>query len=418
MCKYVVNLDCENQYMTDDRYLSAQEAADRLNISTNTLYSYVSRGLIRSEPAPDGTRQRRYHAEDVERLAAKKEISRDPTKLAKSALDWGAPVLDSAITLISGGHVYYRGHDVAELASASQFEDVAALIWGEGIDAHIFRVVKSPAVNPELLQAFKANNVSMVRRFQVLLPLLADVNLGAYDLRPAAVARTGAQILQALVNTVANVDDARGREAIAERLAWVWCPGKVQAVELINAALILCADHELNASSFAARVTASAGATPYEVVMAGLATLQGVKHGGYTERAIAFLRDLEPVEDVYAAIGERLRLGEDIPGFGHRLYPKGDPRAAYLLKALRTHYPEQMQRYDAIRIAAKRIVADRPTLDFALAALCHVLDLPHGAGIALFALGRIAGWIGHAIEQYETQQLIRPRARYVGAQPE
>src|SRR5919199_418694 len=115
--------------MGEGRYMSALQAAEELGVSPATLYAYVSRGLVRSEAAEKGGRSRRYRAEDVRRLRERKEQRRDPSKAAEGALYWGAPVMESAITLIADGRLYYRGRDALELISGSSIEEVAALIW-------------------------------------------------------------------------------------------------------------------------------------------------------------------------------------------------------------------------------------------------------------------------------------------------
>ncbi|HEX2742018.1 MAG TPA: citrate synthase, partial [Rubrobacter sp.] len=178
-------------------------------------------------------------------------------------------------------------------------------------------------------------------------------------------------------------------------------------------------DHELPVSTFAARCVASSEATPYAVVLAGLAALGGVKHGGEIELVEAFLREVEDTGDARAVISGRLRRGERIPGFGHSLYPEGDPRGAALLRLTAEAYPEgpAVALHEAVAGEVLQLMGELPTVDFALATVSRVLGLPAGGALALFALGRTVGWIGHAIEQYQSDSLIRPRARYVGEQP-
>ena len=186
--------------------------------------------------------------------------------------------------------------------------------------------------------------------------------------------------------------------------------------------MILCADHELNVSSFAARVVASAGATPYAVVNAGLSALQGVKHGGDTESVEAFLAEIGTSNNIEAVISARMRRGElrPVPGFGQRLYPKGDPRAKILCNLLFQYYPDssETQLAQAVQTTVFDMLGAYPTIDFALALIGRLYKLQPGSTLGLFALGRMIGWIGHAIEQYEDGQLIRPRARYRGNPPQ
>jgi citrate synthase len=232
------------------------------------------------------------------------------------------------------------------------------------------------------------------------------------------VARTGARILRLLAaSAIGDAPDAG--DTMGRILQRRWVPRDLGAAGLIDRALVLCADHELNVSSFTARCVASAGAAPYAVVVAGLAALGGVKHGGNTERVEAFLDEIEASDDAERAVAARLRRGEAVPGFGHPLYPDGDPRAEALLAVLAGAYPGSMARQPAAEaaMAVGNLMDERPNVDFALVALARTLRLPPGAALALFALGRTVGWVGHAIEQYQADIMVRPRALYVGEQP-
>jgi citrate synthase len=239
----------------------------------------------------------------------------------------------------------------------------------------------------------------------------------AYDLRPTAVARTGARILRLLAATA--VGGGSAETGVARTLQQGWVPDEPQAAALLDAALVLCADHELNVSSFTARCVASAGTTPYAVTIAGLCALSGVKHGGNTGRVEAFLKEVGTAARARDVIAGRLRRGEPIPGFGHPLYPEGDPRGRALLEAAAAAYPEApaVELASTVVEEASELIGERPTIDFGLVILSLVLSLPAGGALALFALGRTVGWIGHAIEQYQSDQMIRPRARYIGEQP-
>ena len=406
------------------RYLTAQEAADRLDISLSTLYAYVSRGLIRSEQTAEGKRQRRYYAEDIDKLLARKEGRKNPEKLARDALHWGAPVMDSAITLIDGGKVYYRGQDVEELAREHTLEEIAALIWtGTTDDAHElfdFEIHISAQKYETMLLHMELDGVFLtpIQELQTFLPAAAADDMTAYDLRASVVPATGARILRLMGSVLAG--DVPENVSVAEMLQRGWCPDQPQAIDLFNIALIVMADHELNASSFAARVVASSGATPYAAVLGGLSALQGIKHGGYTERVDALFNEAGDKGNIRAVIAARLRRGESIPGFGHKLYPDGDPRARTLIDAIRATYPDspEVKLANAAIASAQELMGDAPSVDTAVVILSRVLNLPEGSALGLFALGRTVGWIGHAIEQYERDRMIRPRARYVGDHPQ
>ncbi|MCU0513848.1 MAG: citrate synthase family protein [Anaerolineae bacterium] len=403
------------------RYLTAQEAAAALDISPATLYAYVSRGLIRSETAGN-RRQRRYYAEDIDKLLARKEARKNPEATAREALHWGTPVLESALTLIAGGQYYYRGHNALHLAQTASLEDVAALLWtGEPAQAAALFGQPIPANRYETMLLhleMDGTLLSPVQTLQAFLPLAAADDPAAYDLRPATVARTGARILRLMTAIIAG--ETAEPLPLARALQRGWSPQQPEAAALLNTALILCADHELNVSSFTARVVASAGSTPYAVVSAGLSAMQGVKHGGYTGRVEALLREAGSPEAMRDSLAARLQRGEAIPGFGHKLYPEGDPRARLLLELLAQVYPEvpEVRLAQAAVAAAADLLREAPAIDLALVALTRALGLPDGTALALFALGRAVGWIGHAIEQYAADTLIRPRARYVGQQPD
>jgi len=189
--------------------------------------------------------------------------------------------------------------------------------------------------------------------------------------------------------------------------------------EAIRIALVLCADHELNVSAFTARCAASAAASPYDVVSAAMATLKGRRHGGQTERVAALFAETETPGRARAVVANRLRRGESIPGFGHPLYPAGDPRAALLMQlAEAAGSPAEWRRVRALSKAGAELLQEAPNLDFGLTALAQVYGLPSYAPLVLFTLGRTVGWIAHAIEQYATNELIRPRARYTGPAPD
>jgi citrate synthase len=389
-------------------WLDAKAATKLLDVSRATLYAYVSRGFVRSEPVPGRPRERRYAREDVDRLRLRAEERRNPQKAVEHALRWGVPILESAITLIADGKLYYRGHDAAELACTRSLEEVASLIWMGTFDADIFdtplHVIAGAPVSGDL---------PFINRAQSILPLVAARDPLAFDLRPRSVAQTGWRIVNLLTSVAAETQELEA--TVEETLVRAWEPKAKNAVALIRAALILCADHELNVSAFTARCTASASSNPYAVVLAGLAALEGTKHGGATARVAALWDELRRARDIRKSLAERLRRGEAVDGLGHQLYPEGDPRARLLLDML----PKGKELTFARTLAAtaQTVFGEEPTLDFALVALERALGLPRGAALTLFAIGRTIGWVAHAIEQYGQEAMIRPRARYVGEPP-
>ncbi|HEX2189962.1 MAG TPA: citrate synthase family protein [Longimicrobiaceae bacterium] len=394
------------------RFLDAGAAAAELGVTLPTLYAYVSRGLVRSEPGTGKSRARRYHAEDVRRLKARREQRRDPEQAARSALDLGAPVLESAVTLIDGGRFFYRGHDATELARTRTLEEVAALVWTGDADA---------PPDPAALEAAGSSPdgwdaAHPAESFQRVLARAATEEPNAYDLRPRAVVRSGFRILRLMGAAVAG--EAPAGVPLAEVLRRGW-GAEEGARGLLDAALVVCVDHELNVSAFTARCAASAGATPYGAVVAGLAALGGARQsGGEVERVEALFDEAERT-DVPAMLASRLRRGEGIPGIGHPLYPEGDPRGAALLELLRAADPRSPALLLAERVAgaAGELLGERPVVDFGLVALARALRLPPRSALTLFALGRTVGFVAHALEQYAAGRAIRPRARYTGPPP-
>jgi citrate synthase len=163
---------------------------------------------------------------------------------------------------------------------------------------------------------------------------------------------------------------------------------------------------------------ASAGASPYDTVSAAMATLKGRRHGGGTERVSALFAETEKPSRARTVIANRLRHGENLPGFGHPLYPAGDPRAALLMRLAEASGNEtEWKLVRSLSRAGSELLHDLPNLDFGLVALARTYGLPDGAPLMLFAFGRTIGWIAHGIEQYATGELIRPRARYTGLAP-
>lgn len=396
----------------DIPWIAATEAARLLGVSRTTVYAYVSRGYVRSQATAGPSRERLYSRDDVERLRRRTEARRDPDKEAARSLQWGLPVLESSISFIDGQRLYVRGHEAVELSRSRSIAEVASLIWS-GRFENTFSWepprVTSRHASPDATLPFTA-------RAQALLASTAARDHAAYDLRASSVAQTGWRILYVLTRAASL--SRTPASTIDQALAQTWHV-KAHGVNVLRSALILCADHELNVSSFTARCVASAGSQPYAVVIAGLAALEGIRHGGTSARVEAMLDAMRRARSPQAAVRERLRRGESIDGFGHPLYRGGDPRATALFDMLREKYAtsRELAFVLAVASAAAALTREHPNLDFALAAVARVLRLPEGAPLTIFAIGRTIGWIGHAIEQYATAQLIRPRAKYVGVVP-
>jgi citrate synthase len=399
------------------RYLTAGEAAAALGVTKATLYAYTSRGQLRSEAVPGQPRESRYSSGDIERLRDRKEARRDPAKAAARGLHWGSPVLDSGITLIHDGKLYYRGQDVEKLARVRTLEEVAELLW-IAEPAERGRLFDQPRVlsRGQLARLRGYPKDGPLPMLQAALPMAGAVDLSSCDLRSVGVRLTGARIVRMLASVIAG---RHAESPVHRTLQALWAPKQPAAAEAIRVALVVCADHELNASTFVARCAASAGASPYDAISAALATLKGHRHGGAAARLGALLAEIGRPKRSRLVIADRLRRGESLPGFGHPLYPNGDPRAALLLTMAEAGGNKEA--WSVVRQLSKAgsdLLQAHPNLDFGLVAMARAYRLPDYAPLVLFALGRTTGWIAHAIEQYADGELIRPRARYIGPPPE
>ena len=373
-------------------WLSSADALAALGTKPQSLYASVSRGRIRTKPDPADPRRRLYHRDDIERLAGHRPGRRRAETVAAEAIRWGDPVLPSAITSIAGGRLFYRGRDAAALADGASLEEVAALLWEGPVPA--FPTIAVPEEGSPLRRAF----VALAERAAAEPPALD---------REASALRADAA---AVVGALAGAVGARPGEALLHRrLAAAW--RRPEAAGLLRQALVLLADHELNASAFAARVTVSTGASLSAAALSGLATLTGPRHGGAAGAVATLARSIE--RDGPAAIARTWAARQQpLAGFGHRLYPDGDPRARALLPG----FPLPPA-YAALAALGRELSGEEPNIDFALAALSAAYDLPADAPLLLFALARSVGWLAHALEQLAAGTPIRPRATYVGPPP-
>jgi citrate synthase len=391
-------------------YLSAREASAELAISPATLYAYVSRGLIRSEPSPD-SRSHRYRAEDIRGLKERRLPSVEPRGF--KSFDPDLPVMDSAISTITEEGAIYRGVNCVDLAETDTLEHTATLLWDvTGVDP--FSADNCPEVSDEMRAiAEAARRAAPIDRAIAVLALATSADPGAFTRATEGRAMVGARILRLLVATMLNITPSA--EPLHLQIARVWAPDNKHAPDLIRRALVLLADHELNASTFTVRCAASTGLSLYDAIIAGLAALKGPKHGGagvLASRLVKMLIDHDP-EPV---IRERVALGERFAGFGHGVYKRGDPRAISLLNALtRAGAARKFTREVPDRIA--EATGEFVNIDYALAVLAHSLRLAPGSELTLFAMARAVGWVAHASEQLQHGKLIRPRARYVGPAP-
>ena len=373
-------------------WIGRQEALTLLGVKPQTLYAYVSRGMITAKPDTNDPRASLYSSTDIDALVKRRRSGRGREAIARGAISWGEPVMETAITTVRNGRLIYRGKDAVRLAADATLEEAAALLWNAG-------PLASPAKHdtPTDRMIGKTGALTyLARRASEDQPVMGRA--------PGALAEEGSALLSGVC---AAVTGKHGRGFYHQRLArhWGLSPG---GADLVRRALVLVADHELNPSTFAARVAASTGAPLAACALAGCATLTGPLHGEASQRALAYLR--QALEDgPAAALADLDRKDTPVPAMGHTLYPEGDPRAGALLRWMKPR--SEVKR--AIR-AAEDASGARANIDMALAALTIQLELPEEAPFLVFASGRMAGWIAHAIEQGASQKTIRPRANYIG----
>ena len=429
-------------------WLTSSEALHVLQVRPQTLYANVSRKKIRAKPDPKDTRRSLYHEADVRKMARQRGGRRKTTAVAAATIQWGDPILSSGVSTVVDGRLYYRGQDAVVLAEEMSLEQVAELLWGvEGArgagrdgEGACGGDVVAPASTRALVHAGRARapvlrdilgprlskTASALQRAFLALGLRAATDFASYGRSLPVLQNDAASLLATLADAMLGegrrpwirnpalgagrrpspLAGARRTRLAHERIALSW--RRRDAADIVRRSLVLLADHELNASTFATRVAVSTGAPLAAGVLSGLSALSGPLHG---RASVGVLQLVGSVGRVGAdtTVREWLSLGRHISGFGHPLYPSGDPRA----KALMQQFPLPAEYAELCHIVEQEI-GELPNIDFALSALTRVYGLPREAPLILFALGRCVGWLAHALEQVTTGQPIRPRAHYVG----
>jgi citrate synthase len=390
----------------DSRYLTASEAAEALGVSRQTLYVYVGRKGIRSQPV-EGTRQRKYWRADIERVrnGDRAQATHLPGELKQ----------ETAITLITEQDLYYRGRSVLSLAETSSFESVAALLWGvdEG-EVFTHRAPEKPATFASLDKLLDGQDD--INRATAMFPTLEDANPRAFDLTRAGMARTGADVLRWLAALTVRSQDPPTEPIhlyLADKLG-----RDAGDADLIRRVLVLSADHGFEPGTVAVRGVASTGVTPWRSVMTGL-SISGGRRGrmGSFDAIGRFLREIAASPDPIAPVVQRIKDGEDLPGFDSMIYTHGDPRGRALLSACARILgdDEDLRRLQKALDVARDIKDLEP--NFALPCLFVMQRIGAGPRSALFYLGRAAGWIAHAIEQHEEGELPHRPEVYTGPLP-
>lgn len=384
--------------------LSTSAAARRLNVKAATLYAYVSRRLLQAYELP-GHRGSWFDPVELDALSRRAKHPSEPRADLR---------VTSAVTLIEHGAYWYRGESPAALAASAHYEDVAEFLWtGRHDRAPNWPVQARAVAAARAAQSRLPADAPATDRLRVIVAMIGAADPMRDDLRAPGLIATARRLI---ATTIAALAARRGGGIAREVASWLSArPLNARGVRAIEQALILMADHELAASTLAVRVAASFRADPYSAVAAGLGAMAGTWHGGASRSVERMLAEAARGQGAERLIGQLLAQESMLPGFGHPLYPDGDPRVAALLPIIRSCGPSRDG--DAILAVAAAHHLPPPNVDFALAMLSRSLGLRAGAAEGIFAVARLAGWLAHAIEEYASRTDFRLRAVYVGPRP-
>jgi citrate synthase len=395
--------------------LTAEEAAARLGVKTATLYAYVSRGVLLRRRSAEG--HSRFDPAEVESLARR---GRPRRRAGASEV-----VIESRITALGADRPYFRGRDALDLAVAHPLEEVAELLWTGDLPPP--GTVPGWVAPPEAVAVARVAQAGLpadtlpIERLQVIVAVLATLDPSRHNPDRNAVTAIGRNLVAAMTESLPGPGHVSANGPGVDVAARLWTrmtahPADPGLVGVLRMALALLADHELAASTLAARVAASVRADPYAAVLAGIGATGGALHGSASLAVEALLAEVGEPANAGRVLGRRLRRGERVPGFGHAVYRDGDGRATVLLDAVRAAAPEHeaLALADAVLAEAGRLRLPVPNVDLALATFGRAAGMINGAGEAVFAISRTVGWLAHTMEEYEKPTKLRFRARYIG----
>lgn len=380
------------------QWIARAEVLSLLGVKTQTLYAYVSRGRITARPDPADPRRSLYAAADVARLRGSGSgqsagvlipFATPPAK--------GEALVQSSVSLISDGRLYYRGRDVADWGQGATLEDTARLLWGAG------------AANPFADLRVRVDAVagaSARARLFAAVARRAEEDATRGPRFPEALRVEAASVLNEAVDAVAGPGP---RLFLHQRLARSWKLLERDSI-LLRRALVLSADHDMDAAVLATRAAASGGASPAGAALAGLATAAASPIARILTRTAAYV--VEARRDPVGAALRRMAAEGAIPGFGDEAFPHGDPRVGALLAL--ADLPEDLT---AVLREAEAASGRRASFAAALAIMARRLDLPRDGAADILLIGRLTGLMAHALDQVIDGSPIRARLRYVGPTP-
>ncbi len=353
----------------------------------------------------------------------------------------GVVACSTAVSSIMDVTLCYRGYTIEDIAENSTFEETTYLLWNDKLPtknelADFNREINTYAtLDPQLVNILKtipSKNVHPMAWLRTAVSLAAHFDNEAQDNSPEANKRKGLRLLAKMGSLVTAFENIRNDKPVInprneKSLAWNFLymmTGKEPDAELVKVfdmCLILHADHELNCSAFATRVTASSLSDMYSAIVSAIGALKGPLHGGANEQVMLMLKKIGTLEKAKAFVKDALANKEKVMGFGHRVYKNGDPRAAILRKMSQLltqrmgepHWYEMSAMMDDVVQAEKGLL---PNVDFYSATVYYSMGIPIDLYTPIFAVSRISGWVAHAFEQYANNRIYRPRGHWIGRQ--
>jgi citrate synthase len=405
-------------------YLTRADALNLLGVKPQTLYAYVSRGWIHR--FRDGVSGRSLYSRlDIERMKARSDARSGHAAVAAAAMRWGQPIMRSAITAITPDGPCYRGELATDFVGSNRsFESVAGLLLSgdSSFDPGAWQVDNSDSarINASLAAIIDESDDSI----KFLAKIAMDLALEPDEWAQRKVAKYRAILINSIIYSLApkrhDSMNIPGNLSISEKILYA-LGLKIDAKQAaaLNAALVLCADHELAQTTFVARIAASAGADVGSCV--GAAILSMPRHAARRSPAGAetVLNTLVSTNDLRGEVDLIQKSCAGIPGFNHPLYPLGDPRAKAMID-IAASLPNPGPKFERLHRLLGTIADEFhcfPSFETGLVAMAFALELPAKTATKLFVLARSAGWIAHIFEQWQLDAPLRPRAEYIGAAP-
>ena len=351
----------------------------------------------------------------------------------------GVVACTTAISSIVDATLNYRGYVIEDLAKNSNFEETVFLLWNnrlpkrDELDALKKEIGAAMALDPHMLAALKAipcKDVHPMAWLRTAVSLLGHYDRDAQDASDAAHHRVAVRLTARMTTLVTAFDRLRtGKDIVAPKadksIAWNFfytLTGKepdAEIVRMFDACLVLHADHELNCSAFAARVTASSLSDVYSAMVSAICALKGPLHGGANEQVMRMLNDIGTMDRARVWVEEALQNKQKVMGFGHRVYKNGDPRAKILRQmseqiTKKIGRPEIYEMSDLIDDTMQNKKGLLPNVDFYSASVYFSMGIPIDLFTPVFAASRVSGWLAHVFEQWTNNRIYRPRGKWTG----